>query len=117
MVKRLAILGLVLVALSAPAAGQSPRITPAGDPSVKADTVYRLAVDPTDHPGEDFVYLLDTARGQLSAKSADRFEIGDRVHVHVSTDRGHFFGGDGERITGAMPQVPAADFGGVVDVA
>ena len=44
---------------AAPLAAQSPRITPAGDPSVKADTIYRLAVDPADHPGDDFVYLLD----------------------------------------------------------
>ena len=51
--------GLLFAALAAPAAAQSPRITPAGDPSVKADTIYRLAVDPADHPGEDFVYLLD----------------------------------------------------------
>ena len=41
------------------AAAQAPRITPAGDPSVRADTIYQLAVDPADHPGEDFVYLLD----------------------------------------------------------
>lgn len=40
-------------------AAQAPRITPAGDPSVRADTIYQLAVDPADHPGEDFVYLLD----------------------------------------------------------
>jgi len=41
------------------AAAQAPRITPAGDPSVRADTIYQLAVDPGQHPGEDFVYLLD----------------------------------------------------------
>src|SRR5574341_2039291 len=41
------------------AAAQAPRVTPSGDPSVKSDTIYRLAVDPADHPGEDFVYLLD----------------------------------------------------------
>lgn len=40
-------------------AAQSPRFTPNGDPSVKPDSIYRLAVDPADHPGEDFVYLLD----------------------------------------------------------
>jgi transglutaminase-like putative cysteine protease len=41
------------------AAAQAPRITPAGDPSVRADTIYQLAVDPAQHPGEDFVYLFD----------------------------------------------------------
>ena len=40
-------------------AAQSPRITAAGDPSVKPDTIYRLAVDPADYPGDDFVYLFD----------------------------------------------------------
>lgn len=50
---------LLVIALARPLAAQAPRITPAGDPSVRADTIYRLAVDPKDHPGEDFVYLLD----------------------------------------------------------
>jgi len=52
-------LGLAAAALALPLAAQAPRITPAGDPSVKADTIYRLAVDPADHQGDDFVYLLD----------------------------------------------------------
>src|SRR2546427_11423209 len=41
------------------AAAQAPRITPAGDPSVQNDTIYRLAVNPADYPNEEFVYLLD----------------------------------------------------------
>lgn len=53
-------LAVALAALSAaPLAAQAPRITPAGDPSVRADTIYRLAVDPAGHAGEDYVYLLD----------------------------------------------------------
>jgi transglutaminase-like putative cysteine protease len=51
--------GLVAPALAGTLAAQAPRITPAGDPSVKADTIYRLAVDPAQHKGDDFVYLLD----------------------------------------------------------
>src|SRR5687768_6472740 len=50
---------LMSIGLAAPLAAQSPRFTPNGDPSVKPDSIYRLAVDPADHPGEDFVYLLD----------------------------------------------------------
>jgi transglutaminase-like putative cysteine protease len=46
---------LLAVSLSA----QAPVITPAGDPSVQSDTIYRLAVDPKDHPDDPFVYLLD----------------------------------------------------------
>jgi transglutaminase-like putative cysteine protease len=38
---------------------QAPVITPAGDPSVSSDTIYRLAVNPADHPDEGAVYLLD----------------------------------------------------------
>jgi hypothetical protein len=47
------VIGLAAVAV------QAPRITSSGDPSVRSDSIYRLAVDPADHPGEDFVYLLD----------------------------------------------------------
>lgn len=46
-------------ALALPLAAQAPRITPAGDASVRADTIYRLAVDSAAHQGDDFVYLLD----------------------------------------------------------
>jgi transglutaminase-like putative cysteine protease len=45
--------------LPAALAAQAPRITPAGDPSVKADTIYRLAVDPKAHPEDDAYFLLD----------------------------------------------------------
>src|SRR5438046_8156376 len=47
------------VLLAAPSAAQAPRITPAGDPSVKSDTIYRLAVNPADYQDQTFVYLLD----------------------------------------------------------
>lgn len=49
----------LLCSITATSIAQAPNITPAGDPSVKADTIYRLAVDPADHEGEPFVYLLD----------------------------------------------------------
>jgi transglutaminase-like putative cysteine protease len=45
--------------LAAPLLAQAPVITPAGDPSVRSDTIYRLAVSPADHPDESFVFLLD----------------------------------------------------------
>jgi hypothetical protein len=47
------------VLVASTAAAQAPRITPAGDPSVKDDTIYRLAVNPADHPDDDYIYLLD----------------------------------------------------------
>jgi hypothetical protein len=45
--------------VAAPAAAQAPRVTGSGDPSVRNDTIYGLAVDPAKYPEEDVVYLLD----------------------------------------------------------
>jgi transglutaminase-like putative cysteine protease len=42
-----------------PAWAQAPIITSAGDPSVRNDTLYRLAVSPADYPNELVVLLLD----------------------------------------------------------
>lgn len=38
---------------------QAPKITAAGDPSVRPDSIYRLAVDPARFPEEDAAFLLD----------------------------------------------------------
>jgi hypothetical protein len=48
---------LACVARVVPA--QAPKITTAGDPSVRADTIYRLAVDPARFPEQDAAFLLD----------------------------------------------------------
>lgn len=55
------LLTLALVASLAPAGltAQAPRITPKGDPSVRNDSLYRLAVNPADHAAERVVLLLD----------------------------------------------------------
>ena len=50
---------LLLPLAAAVARAQAPRVTPAGDPSVRRDTIYRLAVNPADYPDEPYVYLLD----------------------------------------------------------
>ena len=50
---------LFAVLASPPLRAQAPKITPAGDPSVKNDTIYRLAVDHADYPDDDYLYLLD----------------------------------------------------------
>jgi transglutaminase-like putative cysteine protease len=42
-----------------PVWAQAPIITPSGDPSIRNDTLYRLAVDPGKHPNESAVVLLD----------------------------------------------------------
>ena len=48
-------------------AAQVPRITPQGDPSVRADTIYRLAVNPADYPEESAAFLLDDGVVRLEA--------------------------------------------------
>lgn len=45
--------------LASPASAQAPVITPSGDPSVKSDTIYKLAINPADHPEEATIWLLD----------------------------------------------------------
>ena len=52
---------LVITLLLGPAPiwAQAPIITPAGDPSVRSDTLYRLAVNPAEYPDESVILLLD----------------------------------------------------------
>lgn len=50
---------LLLLASAATLSAQAPQITQQGDPSVKSDTIYKLAVKASDHPDEDAVFLLD----------------------------------------------------------
>jgi transglutaminase-like putative cysteine protease len=57
----------VLILAAPPAHGQAPRITPRGDPSVRNDTIYSLAVDAKDHPEETAIYLLDDGVLRLEA--------------------------------------------------
>lgn len=52
-------LAILLAVLAPPVFAQAPRITPSGDPSVRNDTIYRLAVNPADYPDDDYIYLLD----------------------------------------------------------
>jgi hypothetical protein len=54
------LMSLFAIALGASgAAAQSPRVTPAGDPSVNSDTIYKLAVKPADYADQPYVFLLD----------------------------------------------------------
>jgi hypothetical protein len=48
-----------LAVASCLANAQSPHTTQAGDPSVNADTIYRLAVRPEDYPEESIALLFD----------------------------------------------------------
>jgi transglutaminase-like putative cysteine protease len=55
--------------LGAPALlrAQAPHITRLGDPSVRADSIYRLAVDPASLPEQDAAFLLDDGVLRLEA--------------------------------------------------
>ncbi len=46
---------------------QAPVVTAAGDPSVRSDTIYALAVDSAKYPGEPYVVLLDDGIVRLEA--------------------------------------------------
>src|SRR5690242_14412321 len=48
-----------LLAAARVATAQAPQISPAGDPSIQADTIYKLAVNPSEHPDEGSAFLLD----------------------------------------------------------
>ena len=56
---RCRILSIALALGAVRAGAQSPRVTPAGDPTVKSDTIYSLAVKPSDYADQPFVFLLD----------------------------------------------------------
>lgn len=64
---------LLLALLVAPTlAAQAPVVTPEGDPSVKSDTIYALAVKPADYADESFVYLLDDGVVRFEADGSGR---------------------------------------------
>ncbi len=54
------IIAATLLLLTGPTLlAQAPRITAAGDPSVRSDSIYALAVTPSEYPDDPFIYLLD----------------------------------------------------------
>ena len=52
-------LPIALTLIARGAGSQSPRVTPSGDPTVKSDTIYSLAVKPSDYADRPYVFLLD----------------------------------------------------------
>jgi transglutaminase-like putative cysteine protease len=63
----LSLAAAAVVAVAPIANAQAPIITPAGDPSVRADTIYRLVVDPSAFPEETSRFLLDDGVIRLEA--------------------------------------------------
>jgi len=74
---------VLLVAAPQILGAQAPHVTPAGDPTVRDDTIYALAVDPSAHAGDDWVYLLDD--GIIRVERDGRTTTTYRQVVHVLT--------------------------------
>jgi hypothetical protein len=59
---------VVALMAAAPALlAQAPKIAASGDTSVRADTIYRLAVDAAKYPEQDMLFLLDDGVVRLEA--------------------------------------------------
>jgi cellulose synthase operon protein C len=76
-----ALLGLCAIGLPTGLSAQAPVITPAGDPSIDADTIYALATAAEDGADEAVAYLLNDAVLRLDA--AGRGTLTYRQIVHV----------------------------------
>jgi transglutaminase-like putative cysteine protease len=64
---------------------QAPDITPSGDPSVKDDTIYKLAVDSADYPQQSWVLLLDD--GVVKVERDGRSTTTYRQVIQILRDR------------------------------
>ena len=58
---------IAALAAAAPLSAQTPRTGKTDDPTVRADSIYRLAVDAAKFPEEDAVFLLDDGVIRLEA--------------------------------------------------
>lgn len=91
--------GILLPAASLHA--QAPVITPAGDPSIRNDTIYALAVDSTAHPEEAIVLLLDdgVVRMESDGTGTQTYRMVAQILRQQAVDAWseHTFGYDAER--------------------
>lgn len=81
MLARLRPFALILLLVPSPARAQAPVITPAGDPSVQSDTLYRLAVDPAKYPDESVVLLLDDGVVRYEADGTGRMTYRQVIQI------------------------------------
>jgi hypothetical protein len=95
----------VVVLLASSALAQAPVITPSGDPSVKSDTIYKLAVNPADHPEEAIVWLLDDGviryddQGRESRTYRKIVQILKQEAVELLSEQSFSYGPGHERMT------------------
>ncbi len=91
--------------LTGSAVAQAPKITPAGDPSVQSDTIYRLAVDPAEYPDQPFIYLLDDGVVRFEADGRGRrtyrqiIQVLTREAAESWGERSFSYSSDRERLT------------------
>ena len=72
-------LAVVLAATALVLDAQAPAITPAGDPSVAADSLYKLAIDPASAGDDVMMYLFDDA-----VRRVERDGSGSRTYRQVT---------------------------------
>jgi hypothetical protein len=60
---------------------QAPLVTPAGDPSVQDDSIYALAVEPSEYRGHDVVFLLDDGIAQIERGGNTLFTVRQVVQI------------------------------------
>jgi hypothetical protein len=77
---------------AAPLVAQAPRITPAGDPSVRSDSIYALVVDSAQYPDQPYVVLLDD--GVITFEADGRSTTTYRQVVQILTQEGAEVWGD-----------------------
>ena len=75
-----------------PLVAQAPRITPAGDPSVRSDSIYALAVDSAQYPDQPYVVLLDD--GVIKFEADGRSTTTYRQVIQILTQEGAEVWGD-----------------------
>lgn len=95
----------LLAMLVCPAFAQAPKITPAGDPSVRNDTIYKLAVNPADYEDEDYIYLLDDgvvrfeADGRGSRTYRQVIQVLNQDGAEAWGEQSFSYSGGSERLT------------------
>jgi hypothetical protein len=89
-VNRCAILAVGVALNAAAAAAQAPKITSKGDPSVKDDTIYALAVNPAEHPNQLPALLLEDVVIRLDADGRNTRTIRSVVQILREADVARF---------------------------
>lgn len=94
----------ILLAIAAPrASAQAPVITPAGDPTVNADSLYKLAIDPSAAGEDNYLYLFDDAviRFESDGRSSRTYrqivQVLKQPAVAMFAERGFVYQGERER--------------------